>query len=315
MSASLRWKVGLMSVGVCCAALTYAMAQQIQSSREPGASGQTDRSPILQSDRSTTPATDQPYNSATRRTANYRGDQKALGGSSQAVDRYLASCLLFKNQAEVQLSEIAQQKSENAEVKQFAQQMIQDHRKLIEQLQPLAAMQRDTIRGTSGTRETSDATTRTSDAPALPGSPDASPTTSPSGIAATPSTDTTKEVRTGAAVADRLAAGGGLHQLGQIEKQIGDRCLQMAKEELQQKSGAEFDKCFVASAIGAHMHALAELEVIGKQTQGKLAQVAQAAQPTVQQHLEHAKQLMAQLEGKANATGSQAERSSTRTER
>jgi len=63
------------------------------------------------------------------------------------------------------------------------------------------------------------------------------------------------------------------------------------------------------------MKALAALEVIGQQTQGQLAQVAKQAQPTVQQHLDHAKQLMKQLEGQAGATGSTAERkSTTRTE-
>jgi len=105
-------------------------------------------------------------------------------------------------------------------------------------------------------------------------------------------------------------AGGALHQLGQIEKAIGDRCLQAAKEELQQKSGAEFDKCYVGMALGAHMHALAALEVIGQQTQGKLAQVAKQAQPTVQEHFDHAKQLAKQLEGQGS-TSSTAERSST----
>jgi predicted outer membrane protein len=89
----------------------------------------------------------------------------------------------------------------------------------------------------------------------------------------------------------------------------------MAKDELQQKSGAEFDKCYVGNAIGMHAHALAELEVIGKQTQGTLAQVAQQAQPTVQQHFDHAKQLMKQLEGQSSAAGTQAQRDSTRTER
>ena len=105
--------------------------------------------------------------------------------------------------------------------------------------------------------------------------------------------------------------GGALHQLAQIEKQIGERCLQNAKEELQKKSGAEFDKCYVGMAIGAHMQAIAALEVIGEQTQGQLAQVAKQAQPKVQEHLEHAKQLAKQLEGQAST----AERaSSTRTE-
>jgi hypothetical protein len=54
------------------------------------------------------------------------------------------------------------------------------------------------------------------------------------------------------------------------------------------------------------MQSLAALEVISQQ-QGELAQLAQQAQPTVQQHLDHAKQLAKQLEGTSQA-GSQAER-------
>jgi hypothetical protein len=63
-----------------------------------------------------------------------------------------------------------------------------------------------------------------------------------------------------------------------------------------------------------HSHALAALEVIGKQTQGTLAQVAQQGQPTVQQHLDHAKQLMKQLDSQSGATATQAQRETNRTE-
>jgi len=108
--------------------------------------------------------------------------------------------------------------------------------------------------------------------------------------------------------------GNAMHELMQIERQINERCLQMAKDELQQKSGAEFDKCYVGNAIGVHAHALAALEVIGKQTQGTLAQVAQQAQPNVQQHFDQAKQLMKQLERQSSAAGTQAQRDTTRTE-
>jgi len=325
MSASLRVRVGVLTAGLCCLLLTYAVAQQVQTSGQardnaPSASGQTDRSATQQADRSTARRGEQTYGeSAQRRTANYRGATAAAGGQNQAVDHFLAACLLAKNQGEVQLSELAQQKAENAEVKEFAQKMIQDHRKLIEQLQPLAGMQSGTNRGvsgslgtrteteristtdTSGIRGTSESATRTSDTTTLPGSSGADQTT----------TDTTTNV----AATNRTSAGGGaIHQLMQIDRQINERCLQAHKQELQQKSGAEFDKAFVGSAIGAHIQALAALEVISKQTQGQLAQVAQQAQPTVQQHLDHAKQLMKQLEGQSGAAGSQAERRSTRTE-
>jgi predicted outer membrane protein len=317
MSASSRWKAGVAAAGLFCLALSIAWAEEITTTERPaadqarqntsGASGQTDRS-----------ATQQPGYSATarERLANYRGAQ--AGGASAAVDHYLANCVLGKNKGEVELSEIAQQKAENPQVKEFAQKMVQDHRKLIEQLQPLAGAQAGATPGTAGTygtqgdtsrssasdiannREKSESATRTSGATTLPGSSGTSTTTTTTGSEG---------------AADRMAGGGAIRQLGQIEKQIGDRCLQNAKDELQQKSGAEFDKCYVGMAIGAHMQALAALEVIGQQTQGKLAQVAQQAQPTVKEHLEMAKQLMKQLESQSSATGNRAARqSTTRTE-
>jgi len=253
---------------------------------------------------------------------DYRAAQVAAGGQNRGVDHFLANCLLGQNKAEVELSQIALQRSENAEVKQFAQKMITDHQKMIDQLQPLAMMQGGANRGASsilgGNSESqgrSETTTgRTTDTTAIPGSAGASQTIPPTATsAAVPPASTTIETTASATTA---AAGGvsPFHQLMQIERQINERCLQMAKDELQQKSGAEFDKCYVGNAIGMHAHALAELEVIGKQTQGTLAQVAQQAQPTVKQHFDHAKQLMKQLDGQPNATGTQAQRETKRTE-
>src|SRR2546423_11096340 len=119
MSASLRFRVGVVAAGLSCLLLGYAVAQQATTrGSDPNASGQTDRSSAQQSDRSTTQSTDKTFGeSAQSRTANYRGATAKAGGQNQAVDHFLASCLLAKNQGEVQLSEIAQQKSENAEVK------------------------------------------------------------------------------------------------------------------------------------------------------------------------------------------------------
>jgi predicted outer membrane protein len=323
MSASPNLRIGVVAAGVSCLVLSFAIAQQEQTpgqsrSRENASSaiGQTDRSSTQQIERPTSRPGERAYGEAERRTTGYRGTRTAAGGANQAVDRFLASCLLAKNQAEVELSELAQQKAENSEVKQFAQMMIQDHRKMIEKLQPLTGMQAGTNRGVSGSFGTQPGTERTNDTTVLPGSPGAGQTIPPSERTAAvppagPATDTT----TGVATTDRMAAGGAVNQLIQIDKQINDRCLQMAKNELQQKSGAEFDKCFVGGAIFAHSKALAALEVIGQQTQGPLAQIAQEAQPNVKEHLDHAKQLMKQLEGQTGARGTQAERQSTRTER
>jgi len=320
MSASLRMRFGVMSAGLVCLLLSYAVAQQdtaIDKTRaDANASGQTDRATTGQADPTTSGIGGRNVSESNQNRTNYRAAQTAVAGHNP-VEHFLAACMLGQNKAEVELSQIALQKSENAEVKQFAQKMITDHQKMIEQLQPLVVAQgganhaaSSILGGNSEARGRIESTEgRTSDTTALPGSSGASQTIAPSGTtAAVPSVTATAETTTSA------GHGNAVHELMQIDRQINERCLQMAKDELQQKSGAEFDKCYVGNAIGMHAHALAALEVIGKQTQGTLAQVAQQAQPNVQQHFDHAKQLMKQLEGQSGATGTRAQRDSNRTE-
>jgi len=317
MSASLRASFCAVAAGLSCLLLNYATAEQASSP------GQTDRSPVQQADPSTAAGSDRAIGDVNQNRTNYRAAHAAVGGHHGVVDHFLANCLLGQNKAEVELSQIALQRSENAEVKQFAQKMIQDHQKLIDQLQPLAMAQGGANRGTSsilggnsesqGRSETTEG--RTSDTNALPGSAAASQTIPPSGTgAAVPPVSATTEITASVPATTTADGGSAVHQLMQIEQQINDRCLQMARDEMQKKTGADFDKCYVGNAIGAHAHALAAIEVIGKQTQGTLAQVAQQAQPTVQQHFDHAKQFMKQLEGQSSATGTQAQRESKRTE-
>jgi len=315
MSASLKARFGVVAAGLSMLLLSYATAEQPPSAR------QTDRSAAQQADPSTASSSERATGEVNQNRTNYRAAQTAVGGQNRAVDHFLANCLLGQNKAEVELSQIALQRSDNAEVKQFAQKMITDHQKMIDQLQPLAMAQGGANRGTSsilgGNSESqgrSETTTgRSTDTTALPGSSGASQTLPPAGASADlPPVNSTLETTTSTTTA--AAGGDSTHQLMQIDKQINDRCLQMAKDELQQKSGAEFDKCYVGNAIGMHGHALAALEVIGKQTQGTLAQVAQQAQPTVQQHFDHAKQLMKQLDGESSAAAKQAQRETNRTE-
>jgi predicted outer membrane protein len=326
MSAALRLRFGVVSAGLVCLLLSYAVAQQDTATqpgrRDANASGQSDRATTQQTDSATSDIRGRSATDSSQNRTNYRAAQ-ATAGSQSPVDHFFAGCLLAKNKAEVELSQIALQKAENPEVKQFAQKMVQDHQKMIQQLQPLA-MQGGANRSTSSTLGSSSesrgrsATTegRTTDTTALPGSSGASQTIAPSGASATiPSADATAGTTTSETATATAGMGNSpVHQLMQIDRQINERALQMARDDLQQKSGAEFDKCYVGNAITAHVHALAALEVIGRQTQGTLAQVARQAQPDVQQHLDHAKQLMKQLESQSGATGTQAQRESKRTE-
>lgn len=354
MSALFRVSIGAIAIGLCTLPLGSAVAQQSAGTRggsdfKPGQARSEAANPVGEANQSTqtirprdngrsagAPQTDrvQPDRATTARqhSANYRGPQPGAAGQSQEVEQFFANCLLKQNQGEVELSELALQHAQNPEVKQFAQQMIKDHRQMIQQLQQVAGTQAGATPATSSTsassseRSSTDASSSSSEksnkaAPAndLPGSSTATATTSQSGTAgetaATQAADSTRSLTAAAGSNDAVG------QIGQIEQQIAERCMQMAKEELQQKQGADFDKCYIGSAVGAHMHVLAALEVLSQSSQGELAKIAQSAQPTVQQHLDHAKDLMKQIEGESgrktassrsssNDT-SQAERTST----
>jgi putative membrane protein len=171
------------------------------------------------------------------RNSNQSGSQNiqqtagtATDSSASTVDKQFAACLLQANEAEVKVAKIAAQKADSPAVKQFAEQMIQDHTALANKLQQFVGNQQPT---------------------------------------------------------DRRS---------QIERQIGDRCLAMFEQELESKTGKEFDSCYLGSQIGGHMHMKAALEVLASETTGQLQQIAQDAQPTVEHHLQQAKDLMRQVD-------------------
>jgi predicted outer membrane protein len=255
MSASPKFRIAIAAAGVSCLFAGYLLAQQvIDRPRENAA-----ERPAGQADR------------AARReyTAQFRGNQPA-GMQNQEVQKFLVGCLLSKNKAEVEIGEFAQQQAQNPEVKDFARTMVQDHQKLVQELQQLAGAQ-----GTGTTERT-----RTTTPLNATGQPDAG---------------------TAPATTTRAAGNSAVDQLLAIENQITERCKQGLRDELQQKQGVEFDKCFIGSQIGGHMQMLAALEVIQQQGPEQLQQVAQNAQPIVQQHLDHAKELFKQLEGQGTA--------------
>jgi predicted outer membrane protein len=276
MSAPLKLRVGVVAAGLSCLVMGYAWAQQVIERERPAQA--RDAAQPGQIDRPATQQQRQPY------TAQFRGTQ-ATGGQKEELRQFIASCLLAKNKAEVEFAQLAERQSQNPEVKQFAQMLAKDHSQLVQKLEPLAGEQSAARRpGLNEPARTPDATGQI-DASARPGQ-------------------------------DPAGQNDALHQLAALEKQIGERCKQNLREELQQKEGAEFDKCYVGSQIAGHMDSVAKLEVLQQQGPEQIQQLAQQALPKVQQHLDHAKQLMKQLEG-ASPTGStnQAERQSPRTQR
>jgi predicted outer membrane protein len=327
MSVPIRPNYLAVAATIACIFAGNTLAQQgaIQGGT-PAGEGTSDRAGIEQNERSGSQNNRSPRDAATRQQRNQvrtaqssqtgqNSTQVQAGGQTQDVERYLASCLLAKNQAEIELAQFAQQQAQNPEVQQFAQQMIQDHQQIVQQLQQVAGQQggRTEQRTSTNTSQSRDASSQngaqrqTDDTARLPGSSGAGQSESRNALGSSTSLQTESQSRSLTALGssqDRTA----FEQLIQIDRQIVEREGQAVREELQQKQGAEFDKAFMGTAVHAHVHMLAALETIEQQGQGQLAQVVQQARPMVQQHLDHAKQLKQQLDGARPSAGGQAER-------
>jgi len=309
MSASLRTRIGVVAAGLSCLLLATAAAVEINPApgqSNPSRTGQIDRAQAPQIGQQTLPG--QPY------TAGYRGQAGAQ--PSQEVERYLANCWLNNNKAQIELSQFAAQQTQNPQVKQFAEQLAKDHQQLVQKLEQLASAQPAARAGSPalGANAATGTDRTTIDATGGRPSTSAFDPASPNPDNVPPAVDLNREAAANAAAARPAMHGGtALHQLAAIEQKINERCQQALREELQQKSGAEFDECYVGSQIGGHMHMLAALEVISQESQGPLKQVADEARPIVQKHLDHAKQLAKQAKS-GEQSSAQAQRTSTSAE-
>nr|AXL05479.1 hypothetical protein VT03_24070 [uncultured bacterium] len=206
-----------------------------------------------------------------------RQDQ-GRAGMHPVGDRELAEMLLVDNQGEVAMAQFALQKTQNQEVRQFAQKLIDDHQKMIDSLRQLGAG------GAAEGGQAGQAATATA--------------------GATAANDRRNSVNPGAA---ELQAGrgptGGTDCLN-LKRELSQQCLQSSQRELGSKEGAEFDKCFITMQVGAHQHAVDALTVFRRHSSDQLGRTIDEGLPVVQAHLEHAKQLKKQLESGTPSTAS-----------
>jgi predicted outer membrane protein len=319
MPVVVELRVGILAFAVCWLLTGLASAQQRQtdqSNLNQSPRGELTQSGSSQSDRSSPVQNGRSSFSASAQSAPSSGGA-ASGNQSRGVEQYVAACLLTNNEADLKLSQFAQQHGRSSEVKEFAKMMVQDHEKMIQQLQRLSGAHssagqsdRSSVTGSGSGRSSAVTSGESTTQSFTRNETDAGSSDSPGGGLSVNSLGAG-----GAAAAPATASDRAVHELMQIDRQVIERKTQATREELQRDSGAEFDKAFVRTAISAHIDALAALEVIGQQSQGQLAQLAQQARPTVRQHLEHAKKLMKKLEGEAGNSETASRRPDSNDER
>jgi predicted outer membrane protein len=236
-------------------------------------------------------------------------------GRGQNVDQQVATMLAWGNYEEVQLGQFASQKSQNPQVKEFAQKMVEHHNQGLQKLQRFLPagqweqLQMRSSEGAAGTR------------PGATGAAGARPTEG-----ARDDQNRPNEERPGAARAadDQIAAAGQAERrqaaagqneqrpgegrgaagqgeqrggaMQQIARETAQRCLQRTKEILNEKQGAQFDECYIGQQVMAHVGMLAKLEASQNHVSPEFQQVIRESTQTVEQHLKEAQTIARSLE-------------------
>lgn len=197
---------------------------------------------------------------STQPGANATGQQ--AGQQAGGLDQQIAACMVLGNQEEVALAQLAQERAQHAEVKKFAQQMVEHHQQAIskiEQAAPQVASMQLQLGGSA--------------AGAQPGADRAN-----ADQAAQPQT-----------------SAGNQQQAIHLLKAVKQECLQLTEKEMTSLQGAEFDKAFMGQQVAAHIGMLAQLRGSRDFASAPLQRVIAEGEQVTQQHLDQAKQIMEQI--------------------
>jgi predicted outer membrane protein len=221
-------------------------------------------------------------------------ESRPAAGSARASqsDQEIAAVKLAMCRNEVELAKLASQKAQSDEVKQFAAKMVKEHTEGCAKLEKWAGSAGNAAvgrnpRATAGefgnaaTRPaTPDAADRADQPPVRPGAPG-----SPAGA------------RSGADLARQPAASHGLDWVS-IHQELAQQCLASAKQELEKKDGAEFDKCYIGMAIASHQHAVDADHVFMNHSSQAFQGEVEECLKTATSHLNEAKDIMKNLADK-----------------
>lgn len=211
-------------------------------------------------------------------------------------DRQIAACLMVDDEGEIALAKFALQKSENPEVKEFAEMMIQAHGECLQKLSKFAPNSTTVSHGSDASNPQNrekDRTVTTEDRAVTENRPANAAQKTPTNPQTNPNAKPTQAQPAG--TRDQVAVG----QLDyvRIKQEIGRKNVETLKKELGERKGADFDKCYIGQQIGAHLHLADTVAVVKNYASPQLRTVLEEGEQTVGEHLAHAKQLMKKLEG------------------
>ncbi len=214
------------------------------------------------------------------------GGQQA-GGLVQA-DHAVAAMLALGNHEEVELGRLAAERASDQQTKQFAQQMVDDHSKALQQLLKIApdALGQAGQQGQTGGHAIRQ--TPQSEPAKVGGENQVGQGTAPrSQQGQAGQTQTAQGGRTGPANSN---LGQGFDFLT-VQRQIGQQCLASAQKEFSQKQGPELDRCYIGMMVVKHQEMIDKQKVLREYASQQLRSMIDEQIQVAQQHLDHAKHL------------------------
>jgi predicted outer membrane protein len=226
------------------------------------------------------------------RAAGAPADPRAGGdrGQESHIDRMVANQMLEMSKGEVELANFALQHTQNDQVKQFAQQMIEDHTNLNNQLAKFASPELSQNQPGAG-----NAPGRTGPGGAAPGSNPtaAAPQPGASAAAAQPGQPPNPLERNPADRGSETAAGG--EKAVQLCEDIGKQIGSGVTKELSQFQGSDFDRAYTGQQFWGHVTFIGVAKGAERHVSPDLQQVLNQGASTAEKHLEHCRKLIRDL--------------------
>jgi predicted outer membrane protein len=227
------------------------------------------------------------------------------------VDHYLIKVLAKANKDEIEMGKLAQQRSSNPEVKQLANQLVQDHTRFLSSLESLKHNGQPATNRQAGNQPIQQGTAFRGAAPGTieqqQPQGQQQPSNNPNQVNPGQNNgfrnnagQANNETMSGRRAHHDQMAGMGEHgtagQFAKIMEEVDRNLQQSMVRELSSKQGAQFDRCFLTGQIFGHMWVVEALKVFERDASPQLKPLLQEGLQTSEQHLNHVKSLLAKLD-------------------
>ncbi|MCE5267903.1 MAG: DUF4142 domain-containing protein [Planctomycetaceae bacterium] len=204
----------------------------------------------------------------------------AAGRIGERLEQHMAACLILGNQEEVAISQFAEKRAQNRDVKRFAQVMVTDHTRAISMLERFApnfflnAMRERRLTMTGNGAPTADPPGQAADDP-------------PADVGSSGRASDAKNV-----TGESWRGQGVMRTFLDIGLQTSENIISLTKNELGQQQGEGFDKAYLGQQIASHINMLAGLRAMEPYASGELRTIVRQAISETEKHMDDARNLM-----------------------